>query len=351
MKETSRALKAGLTKAAHECFSHEMGGTLAPYLYSDPEGENDKDCGAYLWDKLTRTQGSDYYLANDEPKFIEQVAAQIIAITGSKRKILEFAPGSASKKARPFIEASQNTQIYVPIDIAAEFANSAGQSVQQYKPEILVAPIVRDFIAYKSEQPETGEAIGLCFGSTVSNMRGNVFNGMPRKPLKEMLENIRSYLPPGGYLVITQDTNQDETSILKSYGHKANSRFALNVLNRIRRDLDTENFNPKAFTYRRNWIPERSLLAHFAVSTRPQRFTIEGREFSVNEGETFNIINSYKYTTDFFKSVAESARYKHIDVLWDNRGRIAMHILRAEGDIEEPIVNISAARRPQPVTI
>ncbi|MFX4864902.1 L-histidine N(alpha)-methyltransferase, partial [Acinetobacter baumannii] len=72
------------------------------------------------------------------------------------------------------------------------------------------------------------------------------------------------------------------------------AQFNLNLLERINREL-AGTIPVDAFAHRAIWNDMRSRIEMHLEATRDIAFTIEGRDFAMQAGETIHTENSHKY--------------------------------------------------------
>jgi len=105
------------------------------------------------------------------------------------------------------------------------------------------------------------------------------------------------------------------------------AKFNLNVLARMNRELggnfDLAEFRHRAFYNARNHRIEMHL-----ESLKAQSVTVAGRTFDFYAGETIHTENSYKYTVDSFRVLAESAGWRPVATWTDEKDYFAVHALK-----------------------
>jgi uncharacterized SAM-dependent methyltransferase len=71
------------------------------------------------------------------------------------------------------------------------------------------------------------------------------------------------------------------------------------------------------------------------ISTRKQTVNIDGYSFDFNAGDSIHTENSYKYTNDEFRSLAQRAGFVSCAV-WTDSGRLfSLHFLRVDRGLPE----------------
>ena len=80
--------------------------------------------GSELFEEITKLE--EYYPTRVETALLETYGAEIAALIGPARVLIEFGSGS-SRKTSLLLGALGNVPAYIPIDIAAESLNEAAE--------------------------------------------------------------------------------------------------------------------------------------------------------------------------------------------------------------------------------
>lgn len=323
-------------------FSGDRSGHMARYAFTRAQTPQDKARGAEYWEKFIDT-APNYYLYREERNLIQASAKKIAASLPDEVSFIELGPGenhAVREKTLAFLRAfnraatatpSGKRQIleYKALDIAPSFACDAARSVTGSL-NIPSHPVVSDFTEDNLTIPTQGCPVMLVFGGTLFNA-SSVKGYKPEYALQSYLDNIRDIVGPEGYVVITQDINTDEKSLMKAYRHKMCEKAALSIMHRMERDLDTTNLNGDDFQHRIKWDPARSLLTLNAVSKVDKQIMIGGVPFTLRKNDTYPLVNAFKYSIGHFEKVAEDAGFEMIDTVRTGKEkRIALHLMRVK---------------------
>ncbi|NEO79916.1 MAG: L-histidine N(alpha)-methyltransferase [Moorea sp. SIO4G3] len=141
------------------------------------------------------------------------------------------------------------------------------------------------------------------------------------------MTKISQSLPSEGLIIVGVDANQNESSLKKAYDTEEVANFILSVLYCIDRDLPMTNFNPAAFKYQPEWIPNNYCLKHNVIATSNQAFVFDGVNISIKEDEKFHIFSSYKYPVDYFQKIARQGGLEPLAHFEDENHRMVIHVL------------------------
>lgn len=68
------------------------------------------------------------------------------------------------------------------------------------------------------------------------------------------------------------------------------------------------------------------------ISNRRQTVDIDGNTFEFSAGDSIHTENSYKYTSESFRTLAAEAGYHAADYWMDSRNLFGRHLLEVEAD-------------------
>lgn len=324
-----------LLKDALDFFSGRKSGHMGTHAYSEPKFANDPAGGAVYWRAFIKMV-RDYYLLAEEADLIAKFAraANDVFLDSNGQAIanshfVDLGPGEREAvwlKTLPFIQASTRPRGYLAIDTNPAFAEAAAQLVDDETSVKSAEAQTRDFLRDMLEVNFPSPVIFLLFGGYLCNLASNGKSSAAK--LRSNFDSLRNNMSRNDYLVVTQDTNNDEASLLRAYDHPVVGQFMLSVLHRIKRDLTTHNFNPEDFSARIYWDKEHKTLKVSAVADKSMAFTIGGHPFSVIKGTELCISNSYKFPLTTFIDAAREAGFESRSTFNPN-SRIALHVLQA----------------------
>jgi dimethylhistidine N-methyltransferase len=285
---------------------------LPPKLFYDHRG-------AQLFERICELP--EYYLTRTEIGILERCAGEVAELVESGACLVELGSG-AGIKVRLLLERLRPC-MYVPIDISrTQLCASADTMVQDYR-WLEVHPVCADYCRPLRLDFIPRHAHRLVFfpGSTLGNFE-------PEEALS-FLDNLRGLAGADGALLISIDLKKEPGRLDAAYNDEAGvtAAFNLNILNRLRRDLDAEldaaGFRHQAFYNRQAGRVEMHL-----ISRRPQTIVLDDHAFHFDEGETIHTENSYKYSIEEFQALACRAGYRPLRV-WTDRDRLfSVHFLR-----------------------
>lgn len=320
-------------KDISDFFAGRRSGHVGTWRYSEPLFAGDKVNGMHHWAEFVKSAraGSDYYVVNDELDVICRTAPKFSSVVPGALTAIDMGPGSKEavlEKVGPFLDAGMVSS-YVAVDIVKECVERTGKVIADHYPDVSFFGMHRDFYREPLAFPISGAPVMMMFGQTLFNLPVDPLDVAAYEPLMmERLLRFRMHLGTYGYLVITQDCNQDGKSLYDAYMTEAT--FDLNLLYRIQRDLPvSDSFDPEDFEFEPCWVPETGAASHTYVVKRDIEFSIGSENFSLEQGQRFYMHNTYKFSTDMFLKMARRAYFEPIFTEKSKSGRVALHVLKA----------------------
>ena len=285
---------------------------LPPKLFYDHRG-------AELFERICELP--EYYLTRTEIGILRRYGTEIAAAAGTGACVVELGSG-AGAKVRLLLDHLR-PRMYVPIDIARLQLQAVARDLATDYPWIEVHPVCADYcrplrLAFV---PRGARRLVYFPGSTLGNFE-------PAEA-EAFLANLHDLAGADGALLVSIDLKKDPRRIEAAYNDAAGvtAEFNLNMLSRLRRDLDAE-VNPEGFRHRAFYDPEAGRVEMHLVSRRPQTVVVEDRSFHLEEGETIHTENSYKYAIDEFQELARRAGYRPERVWTDPEALFSIHLLK-----------------------
>jgi dimethylhistidine N-methyltransferase len=276
--------------------------------------------GSELFEEITRLP--EYYPTRTELSILNRYAGEMAGYVPLSAALVEFGTGS-TKKARILIEAAPQLASYVPVDISAEFLAREAAAVRRDIPWIAVLPVAADFTRDFDlpAQIRSRPRVGFFPGSTIGNFEP--------EDAAEFLRQAGRILGSGASMIIGVDLIKDEAVLNAAYDDAAGvtARFNLNVLTRMNRELGG-NFDLSAFRHRAFYNAEDHRIEMHLESLKPQSVTVAGRTFEFRRGETIHTENSYKYTVESFRALAEAAGWRPVATWTDAKDYFSVHALK-----------------------
>jgi len=276
--------------------------------------------GSELFEEITRLP--EYYPTRTELKILEANASAMSAYIPLAAALVEFGTGS-TKKARILLDAAPQIAAYVPVDISAEFLAQEAAAVRRDVPNIAVLPVAADFTRdfELPVQIRSRPRVGFFPGSTIGNFEP--------EDAAEFLRQAGRVLGNGSTMIIGIDLIKDEAVLNAAYDDAAGvtAKFNLNVLTRMNRELGGD-FDLAAFRHRAFYNAANHRIEMHLESLKVQTVHVAGRTFGFREGETIHTENSYKYTVESFRVLAESVGWRPVSVWTDENAYFSIHALK-----------------------
>lgn len=317
--EPDFAADAGVT--GNSAFAHDLlqafsrrPRSISPKYFYDA-------AGSQLFDRICELP--EYYPTRTELRILARHAAEMGALAGPRAEIVEFGAGSL-RKVRLLLDAFARPARYLPIDISADHLAAAALALRHDYPGLDVQPVAADYtqrLLLPAPLPGAGQRVGFFPGSTLGN-----FN--PAEAL-QFLKTAAQVLR-GGALLLGADLVKEPAVLHAAYNDAqgVTAAFNLNLLARANRELDAD-FALEQFAHHAFYnAPELRIEMHL-VSRRRQRFGICGRRFELDEGETLHTENSYKFTIDGLRALAQRAGFSPGPVWTDPDRLFSVHWLHA----------------------
>ena len=319
-----------------DLFKGNKSGHMNSYAFNqpDPDIPNDPVRGGEYWSRMI-DYARDYYLITKEPEVISYSSTEITKYLPSCISAVELGPGEKTavyEKTLPFLKSFVQISDFTAVDVNSDFASGASSIVSK-KMKIPTRPVVGNFFDEELRLTNRQTTVFSLFGGLLCNFeleKGKaVFSCLQQKFLDLSL-NIKAR----NYLAITQDTNQNEESLLKAYSHPFMGAYILSVLHKIKRDLPTQGFNSDAFRFCVSWDKKNHLLklgACLKENHAPQSFELAGHNFTLFPGQELTLVNSYKFPVPFFLTAAEKAGFIPLKTVKCKNNPIALHLLQKAG--------------------
>jgi L-histidine N-alpha-methyltransferase len=276
--------------------------------------------GSALFEEITRLP--EYYPTRTELSILESCARDISGYVPLSAALVEFGAGS-SKKARILIEAAPQLAAYVPVDISREFLGQEATAVRRDVPWLPVLPVAADFTRDFDlpAQIRSRPRVGFFPGSTIGNFEP--------EDATEFLRQAGRVLGQSATMIVGVDLIKDEAVLNAAYNDAAGvtAKFNLNVLARMNRELGG-NFELPSFEHRASYNAEAHRIEMHLESLEDQKVTVAERTFKLEKGETIHTENSYKYTVESFRALAQDAGWRWAATWTDEKEYFSVHALR-----------------------
>ena len=242
--------------------------------------------GSELFEAITDLP--EYYPTRTERALLDRISPELGALAADNAAVVEFGSGSSTKT--PTLLRAINPSAYVPIDISGDFLRQSARELSQAFPGLPVYPVEADFLrpVPLPDQVSGLPKLGFFPGSTIGNM--NAWHAV------DLLRAMRNWLGEGARLLIGMDRVKSPDILVPAYddAQGVTAAFNLNLLERINRELD--GTIPVAdFAHRAIWNADAARIEMHLEAQRDVAFDVDGRPFTMAEGETIHTENSHKY--------------------------------------------------------
>jgi L-histidine Nalpha-methyltransferase len=256
-----------------------------------------------------------------ETALLETHAAEIAALAGPGRVLVEFGSGS-SRKTSLLLGALQDLPAYVPIDIAAEALREATAWLAERHQGLTILPLVADFTTTRALPPAVRgrPVLGYFSGSTIGNLT--------HAEARAFLANAAHLLGPGSMFLVGVDLKKPLSVLLPAYNDAQGitAEFNLNLLARINRELGG-TFDLARFAHEAVYNEAAGRIEIYIRSLAEQIVRVAGRTFSFAKGERIHTENSHKYSVEEFQALAGAGGWKPLKAWTDTDRLFSLHLL------------------------
>lgn len=270
----------------------------------------------------------EYYLTRAEREILQTHAGEIAAGFPQGATLIELGSGNAAK-TRLLIEAFLHKQaelLYVPIDICrAMLEESAIGLLHDYQGLQIQAVAAEYQEALALPEDARRSRLILWLGSNIGNL--------DRTEAAGFLARIRATMTSQDRLLVGIDLRKDRSILEPAYddAQGVTAEFNLNLLARINRELNG-HFDVGAFKHRAIYSEEQGRIEMYLVSTRAQQVRIDDLDLaiSLDRDEAIHTENSYKYSLEEIRQLAEAAGLILEKQWFDARGWFSVNLLRGK---------------------
>ena len=291
--------------------------------------------GSALFEEITTLP--EYYVTRTERALLQSAAAEIAALVGPGRAVVEFGSGSCSKT--PILLTAVDPTAYVPIDIAGDILKESAASISAIFPGLAVHPIESDFTnaVRLPLAVDRLPKLGFFPGSTIGNLL------VP--DAVNLLRTMASTLGGGSMLLIGVDRIKDQSILLPAYDDAAGvtAAFNRNILHRINRELGG-SIPVDAFRHLARWDDNEARIEMHLMAERDVEFGVDGHFFHMAEGETIHTENSLKYGPRDAGVLLRAGGWSPI-TMWTDREELFTVILAQETAMQPGTSRRSQSKR------
>jgi L-histidine Nalpha-methyltransferase len=287
-----------------------VAGLSAPQKFLPPKYFYDA-AGSALFERICRLP--EYYLTRAELALTRAHVGAIARFAGRGSRLVEYGSGE-SLKTRLVIRALRPAA-YIPIDISPDALRAAAGRLAREFPWLEILPVEGDF-SRPLEIPGGRQPAVVYFpGSTIGNLapdEAHAFLSMSRGIAGRMLVGV--------------DVKKDPVVLHAAYNDSAGvtAAFNLNLLARINRELGAD-FDLRRWRHYAFYNPHEGRIEMHLVALAAQTVRLDAHRFRFAAGETIHTENSYKYSLEEFRELAEKAGFRSEKTWIDSRGLFALH--------------------------
>jgi dimethylhistidine N-methyltransferase len=265
--------------------------------------------GSRLFARICRLP--EYYLTRTELALTRRHLSAIGRFAGRGCELIEYGTGEGLK-TRLLIRAAR-PRLYVPVDISRTALEDASRRLRRQFPRLEIAPVLGDF-SRPLEIPVSSRGVVYFPGSTIGNLtedEAHAFLTMSRGVATRMLVGV--------------DLKKDPALLHAAYNDAAGvtAAFNLNLLARINRELGAD-FDLRRWAHYAFYNPAEGRIEMHLVALDRQAVRLGRYRWQFAAGETIHTENSYKYSLEGFRVLAEKAGWRSAHAWTDRRGLFAL---------------------------
>jgi dimethylhistidine N-methyltransferase len=276
--------------------------------------------GSELFEKITALP--EYYPTRTERAIMETHAAEMAALLGRRCLLVEYGSGS-STKTRLLLDQLCEAAGYVPIDVSCEHLSRSAEALATDYPGLQVLPLCADFTgSLQLPIPRLRPARRVVYfpGSTIGNF--------PPDESVLLLRRTAELCGAGGGLLLGADVRKDPNILEAAYNDSQGitAAFNCNLLARINRELGAD-FVLDQFDHHAFYNAAEGRIEMHLVSRCEQSVHLGSATFHFKLGESIHTENSYKYSLDEVRHLAEGGGFKPVRVWTDEAEFFSVHYL------------------------
>jgi L-histidine N-alpha-methyltransferase len=263
------------------------------------------EVGSKLFEDITKLP--EYYLTRTEIGLLKQVA---IELNDKLRDvdIVEFGSGESTKISillESIPKEYRKTICYVPVDVSEASIKKSSDILLKKFPGIRMQGIVADFNTQLLVIPKETKKIFCFLGSTIGNF--SIDEAL------RFLVDLSHIMNSGDLLLLGFDMVKSIDIIEKAYNDskKVTEEFNKNILNVVNNHIGT-NFDPNLFEHIAFYNEDFSRIEMHLKAIKDQ--VISSPNLAVNilikKGEMIHTENSYKFTEQNIKDLANGAGFE-----------------------------------------
>lgn len=281
------------------------------------------EAGSRLFEAITDLP--EYYPTRTEIAILRDAMPEIAAAVGKGRAVVDYGAGALAKT--PLLLRGIAPALYVPVDISGAHLRANAEALQSDFPDLPIHPVEADFTRDFALPSEVGHHARLGFfpGSTIGNL-------VPQSAV-DLLRSFRRTLGTGAMLLIGMDRVKEPERLVRAYddARGVTAAFNLNLLHRINRELEG-TVPTDAFRHEARWNAALSRIEMHLVVLRDVTFTVSGKHFSFEQGDSIHTENSHKYTSESARLLLSAGGWTPQAEWTDPAGDFALLLARADAE-------------------
>jgi len=265
----------------------------------------------------------EYYLTRTEMAILADDAAEIARLAGPHAQLIEFGSGAA-RKVRLLLDALEEPDAYVAIDISGEALRHAANALATSFPNLAVVAVCADYM-HPLELPALpaagkGRRLGFFPGSTIGNLDPGT--------AVDFLAGCRSVIGADGAMLVGVDLKKDPALLHAAYNDAQGitAAFNLNLLARINREIQGD-FNLDRFAHDAFYNARAGKIEIHIRSLADQIVTVAGQRFRFARDERIHTEDSWKYSAREFQQLVARAGYRVARCWVDPAELFSVHLL------------------------
>lgn len=286
---------------------------LSPKFFYDKQG-------SLLFDKITRLP--EYYLTRTEVAILSECKDELASIVGTQGCLVEYGSGS-SEKVRLLL-STLRPRFYVPVDISQEHLRESSHAIYHDYEDLNVYPTCADYTnTVKLPNAIDGaRRCGFFPGSSIGNFE--------REAAGPFLVNVRNTLGPEGYCVVGFDARKSKQILESAYNDSqgVTAEFNLNLLDHLNSAIGS-NFDTTKFEHQAFYEEELGRIEMHLISKCEQQLKVDGETYLLEADESIHTENSYKFSIDEIKLLADAADMHYVKHWEDERSWFFVVLLQA----------------------
>lgn len=301
-------------------------GHLGKYAYGNYINDDRTSHTSDHWEQVVKKTNNSYSLPNTDSTLLTKACDKLQHFVPEGTNLIDFGVGDTAsfyKHILPVVKALES-KTYIGVDICQHYLNNL-KKIKTSMQDTKIKAINLDFFSRQAHPISPEPAIGVLTCSTIGNIDGSIRRPSLKPELTKTLKNL-SHLTKQGWLLVSLDTNQDPITLAQNYKTTAISGFVMSILGRMLNNLPVHNFDPELFSYEPEWHQDSQLFAHIVVATESQDFSIGSLNIHINHGEKLHLLNSHKFSSNFFESCCDKANMDILNV-WHHDSPMKLYLL------------------------